>query len=46
MKWKLISEGWDAFSYDDKPTNQYGEKWQSVSGTYIDASINDIIKDV
>ena len=46
MKWKLISEGWDAFSYADKSVNQYGEKWQSVSGTYIDAAINDIIKDV
>lgn len=46
MKWRLISESWDAFNYDDKPENQYGEKWQSVSGTYIDAAINDIIKDV
>ena len=46
MKWKLISESWDAFNYDDKPENQYGEKWQSVTGTFIDSAITEIIRDV
>lgn len=46
MKWQLISESFDAFNYNDKPENQYGEKWQKVNGTYIDSVIDSIIRDI
>ena len=42
---ELFMESWD-HSFDDKPVNQYGEKWQLVQGTYLNSVINDIIKDV
>ena len=42
---RLTTESWDP-SYDDKPVNQWGEKWQKISGTYLNSVIDDIIKDV
>ena len=42
---RFTTESWDP-SYDDKPVNQWGEKWQKISGTYLNSVIDDIIKDV
>ena len=42
---KLTTENWDS-SYDDKPVNQFGEKWQKISGTYLNSVIDHVIKDV
>ena len=30
----MITESWDP-DYDDKPENQWGEKWQQVGDTYL-----------
>ena len=40
-----INESWDP-KYDDQPVNQWGEKWQSLSGTWLNSVIDNIIKDV
>ena len=40
-----VNESWNP-DYDDKPVNQWGEKWQNVSGTWLNSVLYDIIKDV
>ena len=40
-----IDESWN-LDYDDKPVNQFGEKWQKISGTWLNSVLYDIIKDV
>lgn len=42
---RLTTESWDP-SYDDKPVNQFGEKWQKISGTFLNSVIDHVIKDV
>lgn len=43
--WKLISESWDP-KYDDQPVNQWGEKWERLSGTFLNSVIESIMKDI
>ena len=43
--WVLFSESWDP-EYDDQPVNQWGEKWQRVTGTYLNSVIESIMKDI
>ena len=40
-----INESWD-ISYDDKPENQWGEKWQHIEDTFLAQCIRDVMKDV
>ena len=42
---RLTTESWDP-SYDDKPVNQFGEKWQKISDTWLNSTIEYIIKDL
>jgi len=42
---RLTTESWDP-DYDDKPVNQFGEKWQSVKDTYLGQVLKDIMDDV
>ena len=42
---ELFMESWDP-AYDDQPVNQWGEKWQLITETYLNALIENIIKDV
>lgn len=42
---RLTTESWDP-DYDDKPVNQFGEKWQKISGTWLNSAIDHVIKDV
>ena len=41
----LFKESWDS-AFNDKPVNQYGEKWQALTDTYLNEAINDVIRDV
>ena len=43
--WELFSESWDP-KYDDQPVNQYGEKWERLSGTFLNSVIESIMKDI
>lgn len=43
--WGLFSESWDP-EYDDQPVNQWGEKWERLSGTYLNSVIESIMKDI
>jgi hypothetical protein len=40
-----VNESWDP-EYDDKPVNQFGEKWEKISGTWLNQVITNIMKDV
>ena len=40
-----INESWDP-KYDDQPTNQWGEKWEMLRGTYLNSVIESIMKDI
>ena len=40
-----VDESWDP-DYDDKPMNQFGEKWQKISGTWLNSVLEDIMNDV
>ena len=42
---RLTTESWDP-DYDDKPVNQFGEKWQKISDTWLNSTIDYIIKDL
>ncbi len=42
---RFVAESWDP-DYDDKPVNQFGEKWQSLTGTYLNSTIDYIIRDL
>ena len=41
----LFSESLDP-EYDDKPENQFGEKWERLSGTYLNSILESIMKDI
>ena len=40
-----INESWDP-KYDDQPVNQWGEKWQQVSDTWLGSTIEHIMQDI
>ena len=42
---RFVTESWDP-SYDDKPVNQFGEKWQKISDTWLNSVIDHVIKDI
>lgn len=44
-EYELFSEGLDP-KYADQPENQYGEKWERLSGTYLNSVIESIMKDI
>ena len=41
----MITESWDP-DYDDKPENQWGEKWQQIGDTYLGQCLRNIMEDV
>jgi hypothetical protein len=41
----MVKESLDP-EYADKPENQYGEKWQRVTDTYLNAVIDGIMRDI
>lgn len=43
--WELFSECLDP-EYADKPENQFGEKWEKLSGTYLNSVLESIMRDI